>query len=141
MLTTCNKCGSQKEVKLRKSDSTPVCVECGSEVPLSKIMVENMKRSNDYVTMSDNKVPFGCKCDKCGAIAELIFNSTNNEAECTICHKTMNITPFMVKALQLSGHYHPAKDAVVSLDEKEEGKKNVPGPSKQTRGAVSRKSK
>lgn len=110
MLTTCNKCGSQKEVKLRKSDNVPVCVECGTVVNLSQMMINSMKMSNDYITISDNKIPFGCKCDKCGAIAELILNPGSNEAECTVCHQTMNITPFMIKALQIAGHYRPSRE-------------------------------
>ena len=138
MLTTCNKCGSQKEVKLRKSDDVPVCIECGTAVALSQIMIENMRRGNDYITMSDNKIPFGCKCDKCGAIAELILNADSKTAECTACHKTMNITPFMIKALQISGHYYPAKETPVALDEKEGI--NAPEPDKQISGDVSRES-
>ena len=80
MLTMCKKCGTQKEVKLRKSDAVPVCTECGekfevrqsigedgSKLNCPKCRAQNPKRlfSSFFSPDSSTSEPSGISCPTC----------------------------------------------------------------------------
>ena len=121
MLSECKQCGTSREIKLRlnrDNSYTPVCTHCGAEQDnMSQIMINMMRMNKDIIRDSgDTHVPFGVECKTCGRKQEVIYDKATRSAVCSVCGKTVETTPYMLRCLEISSHVLPSKEDAPSFD-------------------------
>lgn len=127
MLAECRKCGSSREIKLKieGDKATPICTTCGEpQDHFSRVMINTMKSNKDIMhSAGDEHVPFGFPCGPCGKQQEMVYDKKTKNAKCSVCGAPANVSPFMLRSLELTGHVKRSSEST----EEYEGKQAAAG--------------
>lgn len=110
MIAECRKCGVLREIKLDKKSGVPFCLDCGQEQDhISTYAIASMKSMSDYAVKSDDsRLAFGVDCPTCAKKVTPVYNRKDDKAICTGCGKDLELSVYMLRALDAASHREPS---------------------------------
>jgi len=142
MLAECRKCGSSREIKLKINgeEMTPICTTCGEAQPhFSRVMINTMRANKDIMhSAGDEHVPFGFPCSTCKKTQELVYDKKSKSAKCSVCGAPANVSPFMLRSLELTGHVKRSSESTEDYEGRVSGEDTI---GTQGKGKIKRQAK